>query len=92
MKLDQVLKEIGMDSSWEQQKIVLRRIISDRVFIYQDTEYRGDQPGIFQSEYDVVSIVLPASYKNEVMIKELSKPENFLDVLEFAYTRGVVHV
>lgn len=89
MKLNQVLKEIGMDDSWEQQKYVLRCIWEHGVFIHQDTEYID---GTFQSGVDFVSIVLPASYKYEVMVKELSKPENFLDMLEFAYTRGVVKV
>lgn len=80
MKLNQVLKEIGMDDSWEQQKYVLRCIWEHGVFMRQDTEY-----GV-----EIASVIFPANYKYEVMIKELSRPENFLDMLEFAYVKGEV--
>lgn len=90
MKLNQVLKEIGIDDSWEQQKYVLRCIWEHGVFMRQDSEYREDRYGVTLSGVVIASVIFPANYKYEVMIKELSKPENFLDMLEFAYVKGEV--
>lgn len=92
MKLHQVLKETGMDDSWEQQKVMLKRIGAYGSFIDKNTEYKEAQHGVLQSSVDVVTVIFPARYKDEVMVQELSKPENFLDMIEFAYIKGEMRV